>query len=150
MPEHNKKIKRRIRKTTLPGQAKVLAVALLGLALAVGISVSGEYARLALKNYQITQLKRDIVAKKVENDQLQLEIDKLQSVSRIESIATNQLGMVKPANYAFIDSRADAKTKVSTVGDATLSQPDSVAQKPSGNPVISQVAQIFTNLFGTE
>jgi cell division protein FtsL len=148
IPETGKKPSRKTQKA-MPRQAKILAIFLVAVLFALGITVAGQYARLALKNYQVSQLKKDITAQKVENDGLQLEIDKLRSVSRIESIATNQLGMVKPENYAFMDYRTEGKVKVPTVGDATQGKPNPVAQKPSGNPVIQQVAQIFSNLFNT-
>lgn len=149
-PKSGKVIKRKIRKVNTSKRAKILAISLVVLGFAAGVFVAAQYARLAIKNYQITQIRREISAMKAENEQLQLQIGELRSVARIEAIAVNQLGMVKPAKYAYLDYQVEQKAKVPTVGAVTPGQSQAVAPQPQGNPVIRQVAQILSGIFGSE
>lgn len=149
LPRSGKVIKRKIRKVNTSKQAKILAVSLVVLAFAAGIFVAAQYAGLAQKNYQLAQVKKDIAVMQVDNQKLQLQIGELRSVGRIESIAVNQLGMVKPAKFAYLDYQVEQKAKVPSVGAVTTGQSQAVAPQSAGNPVIRQVANLLSGLFGS-
>ncbi|MDA8441602.1 MAG: cell division protein FtsL [Peptococcaceae bacterium] len=148
LPIKGRVVTRKAHTTDTFRRAKVLAVSAVMLLFIAGIAVAAQYARLAVKNYNVTKLENAIAAQKLTNDQLQLEISELLSVSRIETIATKQLGMVKPDKYAYLDYQVKEKAKAPEVGAAN--QPAVVAQKAQGNPIIGQVADILSGIFGSQ
>ncbi|HWJ03691.1 MAG TPA: septum formation initiator family protein, partial [Verrucomicrobiae bacterium] len=139
-----------VRKRKSHGRAKFLAVSLVVLGFIAGIFVCLQYAKLAVQNHQISQIKRDIAAQKTQNEQLRLQISELGSVSRIKSMAVNQLGMVEPVKYAYLDYQVEQKANVPMVGAGTAAKPAAVPDKPQENTVIRQVAQILSSIFGSE
>jgi cell division protein FtsL len=54
--------------------------------------------------YELVQMKLQVIKLEKENDLLQLDIAKLKSPQRIQSIATVELGMVMPQNIYFVES----------------------------------------------
>ncbi len=54
--------------------------------------------------YELVQMKLQVIKLEKENELLQLDIAKLKSPQRIQSIATAQLGMVMPQNIYFVES----------------------------------------------
>ncbi|HEX3015615.1 MAG TPA: cell division protein FtsL [Desulfobacteria bacterium] len=147
-PEPGKKAGRQIHKSDTSKQAKAIAMVLVAIIFLMGIGIAWEYSRLAIKNFQISKLKKDIAAAQMTNDSLQLGVDKLRSVSRIESMAINQLGMVKPAQYAFLNynDKVNENAQSPTAGAVSANKPAAVSQQPHENPIIRQVAQFFSGL----
>ena len=151
LPKSGRVVKRKTRKVNKFRRAKILALSLVVLGFASGVFIAAQYAKLAIKNYQVAELQKAISAKQAEKQQLQLQISQLKSVGRIESIAVNQLGMVKPAKYGILDYQdGQQPKKPTTVGAVTPDAPAAAAQESQGNPVIRQVAQILTNIFGSQ
>jgi cell division protein FtsL len=54
--------------------------------------------------YELVQMKLQVIKLEKENALLQLDIAKLKSPQRIQSIATVELGMVMPQNIYFVES----------------------------------------------
>ncbi|MHB1127120.1 MAG: cell division protein FtsL [Bacillota bacterium] len=74
----------------------LLVVAVIGLAFTFqAISVSN-------RGIQIDQMEQDISSLQSTKERLQLEIARLQSLDRVEKVATNQLGMQPPTDDSLI------------------------------------------------
>ena len=148
LPQPGKRYKRVVHKNAT-GRAKFLLLSLMVVAFALGIFVCTQYANLALKNHSISQLKREIAAQQTQNEKMRLQISELGSVGRIKSMAVNQLGMVEPVKYAYLDYQVEQKGNVPMVGAATADK-TAAPDKPPGNPVIRQVAQLLSSIFSSE
>ncbi len=61
-----------------------------------GLLVTYYYARLFSLSYQISRLEKELAGLKVENHSLEEEVSRLASLSRVEALAVNKLGMVRP------------------------------------------------------
>lgn len=72
-------------------------IALLFICFAVLLTIQSEFT--VRYGYQIAQTRSDIRKLDKENEQLKLEIAKLRSPQRIQSIASSQLGMTAPQNF---------------------------------------------------
>lgn len=64
--------------------------------LALALLMVSRQAAIVRVGYQIDQLKNQVTVAKAERDSLQLEVTRLQSLDRIEKVATSRLGMVRP------------------------------------------------------
>lgn len=146
----HKVVKRKVRTSNSMRRAKTLAVSLVIVGFVAGSAVAAEYARLAIKNYDISQLQQSIQTEQTQNEQLQLQISQLKSIGRIEMIATQQLGMVKPAQNAFLNYQVAPQAQTAKTGVVTPEQSSVDVQPTQGNPVIQQVAKIFSGIFGTK
>jgi cell division protein FtsL len=90
---------------------RCLVVVVLAAAMAMFITVRS--ANIVRDGYELVQLKTQVVKIGRENDQLRLQIAKLKSPQRIDSIAVKQLGMVVPKNvYCSTDSTPQMKAPV--------------------------------------
>ncbi|MCG0276993.1 MAG: cell division protein FtsL [Thermanaeromonas sp.] len=79
------------------GKPKAMAVVLVLLAFAIGLTWTVQCVFLTLKGYELTRIKREILALQQANEQLELEVARLKSPERVAELATTKLGMVKPA-----------------------------------------------------
>lgn len=79
-----------------------LAVILLGTLLI--LLYVGQYASMVQAEYRLSQVKDKIKKIQDENYRLQLDMERLRSRERIERIARNRLGMVKPKVVEFMES----------------------------------------------
>jgi len=76
------------------------------LMIVVLVAIGAMYITIRSENiiragYDLVQLKSESLSLQKENALLQLEIAKLKSPQRIQSIATTELGMVKPNNVYY-------------------------------------------------
>ncbi|MDA8228650.1 MAG: septum formation initiator [Desulfitobacterium hafniense] len=117
----------------------------LGLTVAVAGVIGAETINLTVvKGAEIRALEKEITAIKSQNDVLQVEVDKLRSVSRIETAALS-MGMQKPSGTVYVAGNLPAvksKTGTSTSQVAT----EQVEEKPSA---IKQLSQLFTSFFAS-
>ena len=145
LPERGRTVPRKARKTDPLRGAKVLAVSFVLLCFGAGIAVAAVYARLAIENYNVTKLESAIASQNMANDQLTFQISQLRSVSRIETIATKQLGMVRPMQYGYLDYQEPKNVKAPEAG---VSRSVAGKSQTQGNPVIRQIAGILSGIFG--
>ncbi len=69
--------------------------------------------------YELVQMKVEVIKLEKENELLQLEIAKLKSPQRIQSIATTQLGMVMPQNIYCAESSSKS-SNLNTEGEKSI------------------------------
>ncbi|AVX21042.1 MULTISPECIES: cell division protein FtsL [Carboxydocella] len=82
------------RKRKKENVALLLTVVMVGFIL--GLVAAYRYAMLAQAGYRLDQLQKQLALAEAENQQLQMQVDQLKSLQRIEAIATTKLGMVRP------------------------------------------------------
>lgn len=92
------------RKTKVVGKKRPMAaialVAIVGVAL--GLAFLAQFAATARLSYQNESLNQQIGQLSRENSELELKIEQLGSLERIERVATEKLGMIKPdAGYSW-------------------------------------------------
>jgi cell division protein FtsL len=92
MPKRNRQGKKR-----LPARAKYSMVLFVVLAFVTGLALTSRVALYFYKGYEIAELNREIEALQTGNARLKLEIEQLCSLNRVEDLAINKLGMVKPS-----------------------------------------------------
>lgn len=119
------------------------------LVLAVITAVAGSIGAMTVqltvaKGAQARALEKEIAGIKVENDLLQLEVDKLRSVSRIESAAL-AMGMEKPAGTVYVSGNLPA-VKNDNGAPATQNAANSPSTKTSA---LKQASQLFTGFFAS-
>lgn len=121
------------------------SVLVLGLTVSVATVIAVETINLTVvKGAQIRAMEKDITALKSNNDLLQVKVDKLRSVSRIESEAL-AMGMEKPAGTVYVAGTLPvAKNQTGTVPTQTASQPKT--EQPS---TLKQISQRFTSFFAS-
>ncbi len=74
-------------------------LALIGLVFAgflVGVSITVYCSQVIALGYQITRLEKELALLRIENHSLDNEIKRMTSLERVEYVAVNKLGMVKP------------------------------------------------------
>ncbi|WP_206811121.1 septum formation initiator [Paradesulfitobacterium ferrireducens] len=96
------------------------------------------------KGAQVRALEKEITGLKVHNDLLQLEVDKLRSVSRIESAAL-AMGMEKPAGTVYVSGNLPA-VKNDSGAQAAQNAADSPPAKTSA---LKQASRLFTGFFAS-
>jgi len=74
--------------------AAIALVAIVGVAL--GLAFLAQFAVTARLGYQNESLDQQINQLSRENSELELKIEELGSLARIEEVATQKLGMIKP------------------------------------------------------
>lgn len=88
----------RARQRVMAGRAKLLLVTIVLCTFGVGLLFTSLSVQLSAKGAKIYNLKREVASLQSSNERLKLEVVRLQSLERIEQIATNQLGMIKPSD----------------------------------------------------
>ncbi|AGA70225.1 Septum formation initiator [Desulfitobacterium dichloroeliminans LMG P-21439] len=97
-----------------------------------------------VKGAQIRGMQREITALEANNDLLEAQVDKLRSVSRIESAAL-AMGMEKPAGTVYVAGTLPvAKTEMGV--QSTPAAQEEVVQEPSA---LEQISQKFTSFFAS-
>lgn len=118
--------------------------------LMVGGIGAGRIYLSVIKNAEVKDLEKNIAALEAKNATYQLEVDKLRSVSRIESAAL-AMGMEKPAGTVYVTGTLPAVKKQTgvpssqDVATAAGVQPSDDAQ-PSK---LKQISQLFTSFFAS-
>jgi len=88
------------RKRKKENVALLLTVIMVGFIL--GLVAAYRYAMLAQTGYRLDQLQKQLALAEAENQQLQMQVNQLQSLQRIEQIATTKLGMVRPEGAQMV------------------------------------------------
>lgn len=125
--------------------AKGKSILLLALFVGITGSIGAETIQLTVvKGAQIHTLTKDITNLKSQNDLLQLEADKLRSVSRIES-AAKSMGMEKPAGTVYVTGELPAVTNQTETPPTQVAAQDT-KPKPS---MLQKFSQMFTSFFAS-
>jgi len=99
-----------------------------------------------VKGAEVRALEKELQALNVENDLLQVEVDKLRSVGRIEKVAL-AMGMEKPEGTIYIASSLIQPTKTS--GVEQTQQTAAVPVEGKANSIFDNVFRIFTSFFAS-
>ena len=121
------------------------SVLVLGLAVIAAAALATETINLTVvKGAQIRSMQKEITALKANNNLLQVQVDKLRSVSRIENAAI-AMGMEKPAGTVYVAGTLPvAKNQTGVV--PTQTAPQNVVEEPS---TLKQISQKFTSFFAS-
>jgi hypothetical protein len=102
----------------------------------------GERAVILSLAYGLGDMRQKLHAAQVDTEQLQLAISELGSLNRVEEQARTELGMVKPAQVAYLDTTSMPKISVLEGQDESVLEKGTVAR--AGNflqGVFSSVAK---------
>lgn len=94
-----KKVRKSPKKQQKAQQGYLLMVVL---AFILGIVIAARYTHVAVVGYQLNKLNGELALLEKENQQLNVELNQLKSLDRIEKIATTKLGMVSPRDVQFV------------------------------------------------
>ena len=123
------------------GKAKGILVLLLAAGIVGSIGVATVHVTV-VQGANVRTLQKEIEEIKIQNDLLQVDVDKLRSVSRIESEAL-AMGMEKPSGTVYV---AGALSPVEQETGTT--QPQVAEQQTEAKPsALQQLSQLFTNFF---
>lgn len=121
-------------------------ILVLGLTVSVAAALAAETINLTVvKGAQIRTMQKEIVALKADNNLLQVQVDKLRSVSRIESEAL-AMGMEKPAGTVYVAGT------LPVAGNQTGAEPTQAAsqqQVAEETSALKQISQMFTSFFAS-
>lgn len=121
------------------------SVLVLGLTVTIAAAMAAETINLTVvKGAQVRAMQKDITALKANNNLLQVQVDKLRSVSRIENTAI-AMGMEKPAGTVYVAGTLPV-AKNQTGAEPTQAASQQVAEEPSA---LKQISQMFTSFFAS-
>lgn len=129
---------------SLNRRRRVGLTALVLLAFVTGVVISFYYAQVLVTGYRIHYLQNKLAALQKETDDLQGEIARLNSMERIEKVATQKLGMVRPGSSDVIKVGVTSAAPVQRTGGSEIIQRDK--GKPGQQEEGSWVIQAFTDL----
>ncbi|WP_166243818.1 cell division protein FtsL [Paenibacillus turpanensis] len=113
------------RRKSLPTQEKLLYLFTIVICCVVAGVIIWRYAQIYEMGVRMQQIERDIKRLEVENNELKLMVDKLQSPERLID-AGKQLGLLQPSELAKLSAENKQTT---TVVKKTQSQPVKVAKE---------------------
>ncbi len=99
-----------------------------------------------VKGAEVRALEKELQALSVENDLLQVEVDKLRAVARIEKVAL-AMGMERPEGKIYISSSLIQPTK--TVGVEQTQKTATLPAEGKSNSIFDSVFRIFTSFFAS-
>ncbi len=92
-----------------PLRKRCLGIVFLLIFMAVAITIQSEW--IVRSGYDLVEMKKQVVRLEKENEEMHLAIAKLRAPSRIERIATSQLGLVQPASVYYAAAGAATTTE---------------------------------------
>jgi len=137
-PEKTRR-RRFVQKSPVPALSGLVLVCFL-----VGVLITYYFSQVLTLGYQITKLEKELTLLRVENNSLDEEIHKLSSLERVEYLAVNKLGMVKPANNNIMVLAVAGRPQ--TVDAASVNT--QVADNSSAGPEKNRLIRAFTELVG--
>lgn len=121
------------------------SVLVLGLAVTVAAAFAAETINLTVvKGAQIRAIQKEITTLEANNNLLQAQVDKLRSVTRIESVGIS-MGMQKPAGTVYVAGTLPVANN-QTDAEPTQTVPQQVAEEPS---TLKQISEKFTSFFAS-
>lgn len=129
------------RKRFAKGKSILVLAFIVGITGAIGVET---IQLTVVKGAQVRSLEKDVAAIKAQNDLLQMQVDKLRAVSRIESVALS-MGMEKPAGIVYVAGTVPAvKNQKGTPSTPAATQTNKA--KPTA---LHQFSQLFTSFFAS-
>ncbi|MFZ5647238.1 MAG: cell division protein FtsL [Bacillota bacterium] len=154
LPEEDSRMNRHLRRSRLPREGKLALLGLVLLTFCTGLMIAYYYTQVLITAHKTSSLGNELAALRQETISLSEEVDRLNSLDRIEYVATNKLKMVKPGSKDVVVVRADM------AGEGGRINPSGAVQKPPGSPEAekpvqaqqnfsrSKVVQAFASLLG--
>lgn len=100
-----------------------------------------------VKAAELNSLEKEIQTLSLENDLLQVEVDKLRSVARIEEVAL-AMGMEKPEGTIYIASTLMSSPEKNVGVEQTL-QTAAVQTEGEADSLLDKIFKVFTNFFAS-
>lgn len=153
LPEEESRFVRRPKRSLLPGKGRYSLAVLVLLTFCIGMLIAFYYSQVVISGYKIYSLNNELTSLRQETVSLAEEVDRLNSLNRIEYLAVNKLKMVKPNSRDMVVVKADLATEsgrrspAGTVTGPAEGQGEKQAD-PSQNAGRSKVIQAFANLIG--
>lgn len=88
-------------KVAVPRESRLLCLLVLCFIL-ISLGIITLYGRVIAGNYQIENMRRELLLLQEENESLQIEVKRLSSLERIENIALEELGLQYPENRQWL------------------------------------------------
>ncbi len=107
-----------------------------------GVLITCYFSQVLTLGYQITKLESELALLRVENNSLDEEVHRLNSLERVEYLAVNKLGMVKPANNNILVVAVAGKSQPAMTADTNTPVADI---SPAGQEK-SRLIRAFTEL----
>ncbi|UWG98428.1 septum formation initiator family protein [Dehalobacter sp. DCM] len=152
--EYRVPVRQNVKKAAAPSKKTSQAQKYRVLALVTILGIIGMFGLIGAKTVHITVVKaaeikaleKDLQTLGVENDLLQVEVDKLSSVSRIEKVAL-AMGMEKPTGTIYIASsliQPENTAEVDTTQKTAAAQVEGETKSAFGN-----IFSIFSSFFAS-
>jgi len=128
---------------------------LIGLVLAgflVGVSITVYCSQIITLGYQITSLEKELALLRIENHNLNEEIKSLTSLERVEYLAVNKLGMVRPDENNILVVTVPGKNQPAGTSGAAADEGQVDAVTPDGkekNSLIRAFDELVNRLENT-
>lgn len=153
LPEEDSRVNRQPRRSRLPRKGKLSLLGLVLLTFLTGMIIAYYYSQVLVAGYKTYSLGSDLATIRQETISLEEEVDRLNSLDRIEYMATNKLKMVKPGSKDVVVVRADLTREggrnnaaaVVSGPDSSKGEKQAEARENSGR---SKVVQAFAYLMG--
>lgn len=145
-----KRIKK-VRRLKFKNNPRFVAVVIVLSLFVMGLLLAGRYAQIASTGYQIVKLKKQLTTVQNESDQLEIQVEKLQALDRIEKVAVERLGMQKPATgdgvqLLAVDTNNDSDVAKKQVANAAQ---QNKAQNGQKNSFLQAVTNMIINWKGS-
>lgn len=143
-PRRTKKVRR------FKGRTRVLYTGIFLLAFLLGLGLTMRYVQVTTTGYEIVRMKKDMKAMEEDNQQLQMKVENMQSLVRIESVAVNKLGMIKPdpeAGVRFVPIEANENAGLAVRAEQTGARSRTeVRTQIAGSSDSTNIIKAFTEL----
>lgn len=95
--EPYEKAQKRPRPRRVANRGRAWLLSLLVFTCASGLALVWTFGQVAVTGYRLTSLQREVAMLEAENGTLEAAVTKLESLDRVERVATTRLGMIQPA-----------------------------------------------------
>lgn len=109
-------------------------LALIGLVFAsflVGVAITVYCSQIIALGYQITRLEKELALLRIENHSLDEEIQQMTSLGRVEFLAVNKLGMIKPDNNNILVVTLDGASQLTETPDPAADEGQVAGHTPA-------------------
>lgn len=131
-------------------RSRMVFTGLVALAFINGVIISFYYAQVFITSYRIHSLQKQLVLLQEETSVMYSDLAKLQSLDRIEKVAVNKLGMVKPDGDRVVKVAVNIDTKKSPAPQEKEEKTPAARREQQGIHSTGQeqnwVIQAFSNL----
>lgn len=154
LPEEESRVNRRPGRSRLPVKGSHTLTLLVFLIFITGLLIAYYYSQVIISGYRIYGLNNELASLRQETVTLAEEVDRLNSLGRIEYLATTRLKMVKPNSRDVVVVKADLTVENGRGRPAGAGTGpggpagDQQARESQDGKTRSKVVQAFANLIG--